>query len=47
MSRVGWERVCDYTERLAVPGGWLYLYKATLGISIVFVPDPHVAPVPP
>ncbi len=23
MEKLEWERVCDFTERLRVPGGWL------------------------
>jgi hypothetical protein len=34
---VGWEEVNRITNRLAVPGGWIYEVR---NAGIVFVPDP-------
>ena len=47
-----WEKVCgdrdEYTQRLSVPGGWLYRHRnlvqegtPRLPDSMVFVPRPH------
>jgi hypothetical protein len=34
-----WESVADDTERLPVPGGWLYRVTDRRGIALCFVPD--------
>jgi len=36
-----WEKVDSYTERLEVPGGWLYRYtKFSVHQPMCFVPTP-------
>jgi hypothetical protein len=45
MSDEKWESVvgepgrADYTDRLSVPGGWLYRTRAAAGVALAFVPD--------
>jgi hypothetical protein len=34
-----WESVAEDTERLPVPGGWLYRVTDRRGIALCFVPD--------
>jgi hypothetical protein len=42
---VGWEEVNRITNRLAVPGGWIYEVR---NAGVVFVPEPQsLAPVDP
>ena len=42
-----WERVATALARIAVPGGWLYLYREPGAfISMVFVPMPTSEPSP-
>lgn len=37
----GWEKVAKNTERLKVPGGWLYQVGSTgVSVRLCFVPDP-------
>lgn len=36
-----WEDYAIFTQRLKIPGGWLYRYGMQGNGSIVFVPDAH------
>jgi hypothetical protein len=44
MEKSRWEGVAgepgraDYTDRLRVPGGWLFRTRAAEGVALVFVP---------
>lgn len=60
LSATAWETVTEqpdsYTERLKVPGGWLYKVRSTTWhqspehttevhvVNLAFVPHPHVTP---
>lgn len=40
-----WETVANFTERMQVPGGWLYKYERGMGerggyVTMTFVPEP-------
>ena len=38
-----WEKINDDTQRLVVPGGWIYrTYHFRGGWSMVFVPNPEI-----
>lgn len=45
-----WQVITDgtynRTQRLAVPGGWLYKTTSVEGLAMVFVPDVAMAPYP-
>lgn len=52
MNSIEWESVAGDTERIEVPGGWLYRVRTDcacrvdevrLEVSVVFVPAPEAA----